>query len=114
MCSFTFTCLTIICLALIMFHPQNRLFSRQDRVEVRRHLQPLSFVEHLSAVVLPSMRRILPAGRQRAGAQPPRHPLLRQAKHQRRQGKKMYQLEVKLHVPIIHSDGGKSLPTVTW
>ena len=57
-----------------------------DRFKVRRHFEPLSLVEHLPAVVVQSLRRILPARRQRTRAQFASHAVLRPPKHQRCQG----------------------------
>jgi len=48
------------------------------------------------------MRRILPAGGQRAGAEPTRHPLLRQAEYQRRKGELNFVEKVNICAICLH------------
>jgi hypothetical protein len=47
----------------------NTTFLNADRFEVCRHLQPMSLVANLSAVVLPGLRGVLPARGQGARAE---------------------------------------------
>ena len=80
---------------------QGFLISSTDRAEVRRHLEPVSVVADLEAVVVPSLRRVLPAGRQGARPQPPGDAVLWSTKHQRREGEARLDADVRQLVRLL-------------